>query len=134
MAAWLPLRAAGAVVSHESALELYGLADVIPSAIHVSIPRAKRGVRPRSGVRVHTLEVPLESDEVRTVDGIAVTSTERTLVDALEVGSSPEQIELAIWQAVDRGLTTRRRLREVAESRSARTRLFIEGVIGRVPA
>lgn len=44
VAAWLPLKSAGAVVSHESALEMYGLADVIPSAVHVSIPRTKRGV------------------------------------------------------------------------------------------
>ena len=33
MAAWLPLRDAGAVVSHESALELHGLSDVTPNAI-----------------------------------------------------------------------------------------------------
>ena len=32
VAAWLPLRAAEAVVSHESALRLYELSDVIPSA------------------------------------------------------------------------------------------------------
>jgi len=134
VAAWLPLRPTGAVVSHESALELYGLADVIPAAVHLSIPRAKRGVRPRSGVRIHTLEVPLESDEVRTVDGIAVTSPERTLVDALEFGSAPEQIEHAVQQAVDRGLTTPRRLRQIVEGRSARTRLFIESAIRRVPA
>jgi predicted transcriptional regulator of viral defense system len=134
VAAWLPLRSTGAVVSHESALELYGLADVIPAAVHLSIPRAKRGVRPRSGVRIHTLEVPLESDEVRTVDGIAVTSPERTLVDALEVGSAPEQIDLAIRQAIDRGLTTPRRLREVVNGRPARTRVFIERATARVPA
>lgn len=133
VAAWLPLRPTGAVVSHESALELYGLADVIPAAVHLSIPRAKRGVRPRPGVRIHTLEVPLEGDEVRTVDGIAVTNPERTLVDALEVGSAPEQIDLAVRQAIDRGVTTPRRLREVVKARAARTRLFIESAIGRVP-
>src|SRR6059036_2813522 len=32
VAAWLPLRDAGGVVSHESALELYDLSDVIPTA------------------------------------------------------------------------------------------------------
>ena len=133
VAAWLPMRAAGAVVSHESAREHYRLADVISAAVHVSSPRAKRGVRPRSGVRVHTLEVPLESDEVRTVDGIAATSPERTLVDALEVGSSPEQIELAVGQALERGLTTRRRLLEMVKNRSGRTRTFIEGVLEREP-
>ncbi len=134
VAAWLPLKATGAVVSHESALELYGLADVIPSAVHVSIPRAKRGVRPRTGVRVHTLEGQLGRKDVRIVDGVPVTSPERTLVDALEDGSPPEQIELAVRQALDRGLTTPRRLQEVAEGRSARARLSIESAIRRVPA
>ena len=134
VAAWLPLKATGAVISHESALDLYGLADVIPSAVHVSIPRAKRGVRPRTGVRVHTLEGEFGKKDIRFLDGVPVTSPERTLVDALEDGSAPEQIELAIRQAVDRGLTTPRRLREVVEGRSARTRLFIESALGRVPA
>lgn len=36
VAAWIPLRDAGAVVSHESALELYELSDVIPSATDLS--------------------------------------------------------------------------------------------------
>jgi len=134
VAAWLPLKGTGAVVSHESALELYGLSDVIPSAVHVSVPRAKRGVRPRSGVRIHTIEGQLGTEDLRTIDGVPVTSPERTLVDALEDGSPPEQIELAVRQAVDRGLTTPRRLREMVKGRSARTRLIIESAVGRVPA
>lgn len=134
VAAWLPLKATGAVVSHESALELYGLSDVIPSAVHVSVPRTKRGVRPRSGVRIHTIEGQLGTDDLRTIDGVPVTSPERTLVDALEDGSPPEQIELAVRQAVDRGLTTPRRLREMVKGRSARTRRIIESAVGRVPA
>jgi predicted transcriptional regulator of viral defense system len=133
VAAWLPLKATGAVISHESALELYGLSDVIPSAVHVSVPRAKRGVRPRSGVRIHTIEGQLGTEDLRTIDGVPVTSPERTLVDALEDGSPPEQIELAVRQAVDRGLTTPRRLRRVAGGRSTRARLFIESAIRRVP-
>lgn len=134
VAAWLPLRASGAVVSHESALELHGLADVIPSAVHVSIPRAKRGVRPRPGVRIHTLELPLAEDEVRAVNGVPVTSPERSIVDALDGGSAPEQIELAVRQALDRGLTTRRRLTETAKGRSSRVRSFIVTAVEQVPA
>lgn len=134
VAAWLPLRSSGAVVSHESALELHGLADVIPAAVHVSVPRAKRGVRPRPGVRIHTLEFPLAEDEVRTVDGIPVTSPERTIVDALDSGSSPEQVALAMRQALDRGLTTRRRLTEAAKGRSTRVRSFIETAVDQVSA
>ncbi len=49
VAAWLPLREAGAVVSHESALELHELSDVIPAGVHLSLPRAQRGQRARPG-------------------------------------------------------------------------------------
>ena len=96
VAAWLPLRPAHAVVSHESALELNDLADVIPDAVHVSLPRSQRGQRPRAGVRLHTLARPLEVGEIRDVAGIPTTTPERTIIDCIETGTQPEQVELAI--------------------------------------
>lgn len=134
VAAWLGLRGAEAVASHESALELYELSDVIPTAIHVSLPRTKRGQRPRVGVRVHTLERPPAPSEVRFVHGVPVTTPERSIVDSLEAGTQPEQIEMAIRQALERGLTTPRRLRAAAEGRSGRVRGFIERTLSAVAA
>ena len=64
MAAWLPLRGNGAVVSHESALELQNLSDVIPKAVHLTVPRSGRGIRPRAGVRLHTSEEEHAVEEV----------------------------------------------------------------------
>lgn len=122
VAAWLPLRAAHGVVSHESALELYDLADVIPDAVHVSVPRSQRGQRPRHGVRFHTLSRPLESGEVRDLSGVVATSPERTLIDCAESGTQPEQVELAFRQALERGLTTPRRLVAAVAVRSPRVR------------
>ena len=134
MAAWLPLRDAGAVVSHESALELHGLSDVIPNAVHLSLPRSERGQRRRTGVRLHTLNRPPTKAEIRTVEGLPVTSPERTIVDSLETGVQPEQIEMTIGQALERGLTTPRRLTEAASGRSARVRKFIGRCLAEVPA
>lgn len=131
VAAWLPLRDAGGVVSHESALELFDLSDVIPDAVHISVPRAKRGQRARPGVRIHTPERHPGLDGVRRLVGVVVTSPERSVVDALEAGAQPEQIDLAVGQALDRGLTTPGRLRAEAASRSTRVRQFIERAIGR---
>lgn len=125
VAAWLPLRHAGAVISHASALELYELSDVIADAVHVSIPRSQRGQRPRTGVQIHTLARPLEPHEIRDAAGVQATSPERTLVDCLEDGTQPEQVELAIRQALSRGLTTPRRLRDAAATRSSRTRKLV---------
>jgi predicted transcriptional regulator of viral defense system len=128
VAAWLPLPEP-AVVSHESALELYDLSDVIPNAVHITVPRAKRGQRPRPGVRFHTVEHPPGPDETRQVSGIAVTSPERTIVDSLEAGTQLEQIEMAVNQALDRGLTTPRRLRAAAAGRRTRVRKFIDRLL-----
>ncbi len=129
VAAWLPLRDVGGVVSHESALELYGLSDVVPDAVHISLARAKRGQRPREGVRLHSLERPPDASETGEVRGVPVSTPERSIVDSLEDGAQPEQIEQAVRQALERGLTTRRRLREAAAGRSARVRGFVGRVL-----
>jgi predicted transcriptional regulator of viral defense system len=126
MAAWLPLREAGAVVSHESALELHELSDVIPHAIHLSLPRSARGQRPRPGVRLHTLNQPPKKSETCGIAGLPVTRPERTIVDSLAAGTQPEQIQMAIRQALDRGITTPRRLRSAASRSSVRVAKFIE--------
>jgi predicted transcriptional regulator of viral defense system len=125
VAAWLPLPSP-AVVSHESALELYELSDVIPNAVHITLPRAKRGQRPRPGVRFHTLAHPPGPNETRPVAGVLATNPDRTIVDSLEAGVQPEQIELAVRQALERGLTTPRRLRAAAADRPTRIRRFID--------
>ncbi len=123
-----------AVVSHESALELYELSDVIPTAVHITLPRAKRGQRPRAGVRFHTLSHPPGPDETRRVAGVLATNPERTIIDSLDAGTQPEQIELAVRQALKRGLTTPRRLRAAATGRSSRVRDFIDLLVIERPA
>jgi predicted transcriptional regulator of viral defense system len=128
VAAWLDLPSP-AVVSHESALELYDLSDVIPNAVHITLPRAMRGQRPRPGVRFHTVEHSVDPTYVRRVRGVLVTSPERSIVDSLQAGTQLEQIELAVSQALERGLTTPRRLRASAAGRSARVRLSIDRVL-----
>jgi predicted transcriptional regulator of viral defense system len=126
MVAWLPLRNAGAVVSHESALELHELSDLIPDAVHLTVPRAERGLRRRDGVRLHTTSAPPSKAEIQNIAGLPVTNPERSIVDALEAGAQPEQIELAVRQATRRVLTTPNRLRAAAATRSERVRRFIE--------
>jgi predicted transcriptional regulator of viral defense system len=126
VAAWLALSSVPAVVSHESALELYDLSDVIPSAVHVTVPRQKRGQRPRPGVRLHTIEHPPDASEIRRVAGVLATSPERTIIDSLEAGTQLEHMELAVRQALVRALTTPRRLRAAAAGRPSRVRVFID--------
>jgi predicted transcriptional regulator of viral defense system len=110
IAGWLAVARADAVVSHESALELLDLTDVIADAVHVTLPRSKRGLRTPQGVRVHFTERLIDQRHRREVQGVPVTGVERTLADLLRAGGWTEQIELAIRQAIQRGLTTPRKL------------------------
>jgi hypothetical protein len=58
-----------------------------------------------------------------------VTGPERAIVDALRDGTHPEQVEMAILQALERGMTTPRRLRTAASASSERARKFVEARI-----
>jgi len=110
IAGWLALARADGVVSHESALELLDLTDLIAEEVHVTLPRAKRGLRTPPGVRNHFTARPIDSQHRRLVLGIPVTSVERTVTDMVRSSGWTEQTDIAIRQAVQRGLTTPQRL------------------------
>jgi predicted transcriptional regulator of viral defense system len=119
------------VVSHESALELLELSDVIPDRVHITVPRRRRGVRAPQGVTLHTTTRPIDSDMVWR-HGIGVTAPARSIVESAAAGTAPEQIEMAVAQALSRGLTTARRLREAAGRSPAA--FLIERAIARAQA
>lgn len=127
-AAWLAVGKDEAVVSHESALDLWDLSNVVPDAIHVTVPRARRprARRPPTGVIVHTTTRPWDSGDVRSNEGFRVTSPERTILDAAEAGTQPEQIEMAIEQSLRRGWLDAPRLRARARQRERRVSLILE--------
>lgn len=119
-AAWLALGKDVAVVSHDSALDLLDLSDVVPDAVHLTVPRSRRYLRELPGVVVHTTTRPFGPKDTAVRDGIRVTSPTRTILDAAELGTSPEQVVLAVGQALRRGLTTREALVGAAEGRGQR--------------
>lgn len=125
LAAWLALGKDAAVVSHETALEILDLSDVIPDAVHLTVPRSKRNLPSIPGVRIHTSSRTIRADDVVVRDGVSVTSATRSILDAAETGTSPEQIEMAVTQAVERGLATPERLREDAAERGKRVEALI---------
>ena len=125
VAAWLAVGKDAAVVSHESALDLLGLGDVIPDAVHLTVPRSKRHLPDLPGVAIHTTTRPLSPSDVVVRDGIRLTSATRTILDTAEAGTAPEQVELAIRQATARGLTTRRQLEQEAGMRSQRVQSLV---------
>lgn len=120
VAAWLAAGPEEAVVSHESALEILGLSDVVPDAVHVTVPRSKRYRRAAPGVRIHTTTRELGRDDVTVREGIRITSPVRSILDSAEAGLSPEHVGAAAKQAIERGMVTERRLLEAARERGGR--------------
>jgi predicted transcriptional regulator of viral defense system len=114
-AAWLVVGTQRAVVSHESALLLHGLSDVLPSTVHLLVPREHRGARAPSGVTLHTATTPIPDTDIVTRHGMLVTIPARTIIDAARSGTAPEQIQLAIRQALAEGRTTANDLTERAK-------------------
>jgi predicted transcriptional regulator of viral defense system len=133
VAAWLSVGKDVAVVSHESALDLLDLSDVIPRSVSLTVPRSKRHARRLPGVTIHTTTRPLVSLDVKDWEGVRVTSAARTILDAAEDGTAPEQIDMAVRQAIARGLTTKRQLQEGATRRSKRAREIISGALSQIP-
>lgn len=119
-AACLAAGAADAVVSHESALELHNLSDVVPRTVHLTVPRSRRGWRAPAGVTVHTATRPPESGEVVERAGLPVTAPARSIADAAAWGTAPDQIVTAVVDAMDRGMTTVEDLRTAARNRGQR--------------
>lgn len=100
-----------AVVSHETALRLHGLSDLMPEKVHLSVPRGFRK-QPPEGVVLHKTDLS-EADAEDHQDGFRVTTPLRTILDvARSRDISPEHLESAVREAVARGLVRRKRLRE----------------------
>jgi predicted transcriptional regulator of viral defense system len=112
---WMAVGTDRAVVAHESALALLELSDNIPNQVHLLVRRRHRGLRRPPGVVIHTYS---DDDLIQTVwrDGLPVTAPARTIVDVLDA-IQPEQAEMAVHQALRRGLVTPRQLREEAARR-----------------
>lgn len=96
-----------AVVSHETALRVYDLSDLMPSKIHLSVPKAFRKTPP-NGVVLH--KISLEPHEVETRAGFQITTPLKTLIDLAKAQISPEHLESATQQALERGLVRRKKL------------------------
>lgn len=88
------------VVSHASACELHGLGDLPVDRAELTVP-VRRTTRDE-GVRLHLLA--LEADDVTVVDGLPVTTVERTIADLLRSRADGAHIGTVIADADFKGL------------------------------
>ena len=128
-AAWLAVGKDVAVVSHENALELWGLGDLIPDAVHLRLPRTRHHLPRLPGVAIHTTIRPLDGDQVHALEGVRVTSLQRTLLDVAEASGAPDQVTFAISQASARGWIDRDALRSEAARRGSRVARLIHDAL-----
>jgi predicted transcriptional regulator of viral defense system len=94
------------VYSHETALSLYDISDVMPARLHMRVPRGfdRSGEIPPVLV-LHRGDLSLE--DIGTIEGIRLTRPVRTIIDVIsEATLSPDLIRQSIDQAIERGLFT----------------------------
>lgn len=111
-----------AVLSHESALAVHGLSDVNPRHIHMTVGRDFHAVD--DAVILHVAD--LEASDVESRGAWALTTPTRTIIDVANSETPQEHVTGAVRDALEAGLSTRRRLREAAEGASDRAALRIE--------
>jgi predicted transcriptional regulator of viral defense system len=113
VAIWLWSERAG-VFSHQTALSLHQLSDVLPAQIHLTLPEAwrKRRFRVPAGVVLHHANV--EPGDRVWFGPVPITSPRRTLIDCAAAQLSPELLEQAAQQALRRGLVARAELTPLA--------------------
>jgi predicted transcriptional regulator of viral defense system len=106
VALWLWSDRAG-IFSHETALMLHELSDVLPGRAHLTVPAKwrRRRLRVPDGVVPHYADVPKR--ERAWAGAIPVTSPARTLADCAADYVSPDLLSSAVTQALARGMVSR---------------------------
>src|SRR5450631_4044356 len=76
------------VYSHQTALSLHDLSDVMPAKLHMTVPRnfRRNSEIPRVLV-LHFADLP--QGDIRAVDGVRVTRPMRAILDLMEGGEVP---------------------------------------------
>ena len=96
-----------AVISHDTALTVHNLSDVMPGRVHLTVPRGFRKRLP-AGCILHFAS--LTEEEIESRPGYSVTTPLRTLIDVAGSALSQEHLDAAVREALERGLVFRSRL------------------------
>ena len=110
------------VVSHDSAALVHDLGELDPRHVHITVPPDFRASDP--AVVTHPADLP--AADVLDNGSWRVTTPLRTLLDLAGGGTTQEQIDSAVAGALERGLTTARRVRARADEAGDRAALRIE--------
>ena len=105
------------VYSHETALSIYELTDIMPAKYHITVPKSfrKSSAIPRNIV-LHRGNI--KPQDVRNMQGYLVTTPAKTICDMLESGTMhTRDIMAALKQAQKSGLVTQEEARRIRACR-----------------
>ena len=90
-------------LSHETAMLIYGISDLNPSRVHLTVPKSARFRRERPDwITIH--QADLTENEVSQHEGIPVTTVSRSVLDVFSTTHRTDVVREAIKQAVREGL------------------------------
>ena len=102
------------VYSHETALSVYNLSDLMPAKLHMTVPPDFRRNAAIPGVLV-LHRGKLHDDEIEAMQGFRVTRPLKAIADVIAAGDiSADFVQQAVRQAVQRGLISRSKLAAAA--------------------
>lgn len=108
---WLWSKREG-IFSHQTALALHELSDIMPSKIHITLPRTWKRRNAPPGIVRH---IAIIDEHDRAWHGsVPVTSVRRTLSDCAAERIAPDVLRAAAMQALRRGLVARQEIADVA--------------------
>ena len=110
---WTLWSLGAAVVSHESAMAVHEISDLMPARIYMTVPPGFRK-NPPAGIVLHRERLDLHETEQR--DGFRVTTPLRTLLDAARVAVDIEQLSRGIADAIRKGLLTEHQIETAMET------------------
>ncbi len=116
-----------ATISHETALAIHELGDVMPSKAHLTVPPGFRKKIP-GGCIIH--KATLQPEEIEHRRGFNVTTPLRTLLDIAHSPISQDLFEGAVRDALDRGVVQSKQLLSNAlpENSQSKLRAAIETI------
>ena len=107
------------VYSHETALSIHDLSDVMPAHLHITVPPSFRKSAKIPKVLVIHRAI-LTATDIQEMDGYSVTRPLRTIIDVASLETvSADILEQAVRQALQRGLVQQDDLTNAAELNSS---------------
>lgn len=110
---WTLWSRGAAVVSHQSAMAVHEISDLMPAKIHMTVPPGFRKT-PSPVMVLHRDR--LAPHEIEQRDGFRVTTPLRTLIDAARVDVDPERLSAAVRDAILKGLVADRHIDAAIET------------------